>query len=198
MPLWPGSPEVVVDQLTTIGKDGVNGTSFSVDSHVGTHIDAPLHFLGNGDPIDRMRLENLLGPAQVVYLPNADEISVQELESAAIAEDVIRVLFRTRNSELWEREVREFQTDYVALTADAAGWLVERGISLVGVDYLSIGRYQADGRKTHQILLEAGVTAVEGLNLARVSPGAYEFICLPLRLVGLEASPARAVLMTIE
>ena len=104
-----------------------------------------------------------------------------------------RLLLHTRNSELWERGVTEFRKDFVALTSDAAQWLVDQGIRLIGVDYLSVHRY-GDGPLTHQILLRAGIIIVEGLNLTDVAPGKYELICLPLRLDGADGAPARAVL----
>jgi arylformamidase len=107
-----------------------------------------------------------------------------------------RLLLKTRNSELWAAGVTKFRNDYVALSADAARWVVDRGIRLVGIDYLSVQCYE-DNPLTHQILMKAGVIIVEGLNLAAVEPGSYELICLPIRLVGADGAPVRAVLRAL-
>jgi arylformamidase len=107
------------------------------------------------------------------------------------------LLLRTRNSESWRREERAFQPAFVALTADAARWVVHRGIRLIGVDYLSVQRFH-DHHETHIVLLEAEVIIVEGLNLAQATPGNYEFICLPLKLAGADGAPARAVLRSLS
>jgi arylformamidase len=129
----------------------------------------------------------------VVHLPDADAITADVLDALALPAETRRVLFRTRNSALWAQEDRGFYEDFVALTADAAEWVVARGIQLIGVDYLSVQRY-ADGPETHQILLGAGVVLVEGLDLSGVAAGDYELICLPLKLVDAEGAPARAIL----
>jgi arylformamidase len=157
--------------------------------HTGTHIDAPLHHLPDGLSAADISLDALIGPAVVVDLSEIDVVTAETLERLNLSASTQRLLLRTRNSRLWVEGVREFRTDYVALTADAAQWIVDHGIRLIGMDYLSVQRYH-DGPETHLILLRAGVVIVEGLNLA----GEYELICLPLRLVGAEGAPARAIL----
>ncbi|MHB0976062.1 MAG: cyclase family protein [Candidatus Aquicultorales bacterium] len=194
MPVWPGSPDFELESISSLLKDGVNGTKLICDSHSGTHVDAPLHFLENGDSVDLLSLELLIGAATVVELPETDAIRATDLESLELDSGVRRLLIKTENSRLWEREERSFTDEYVALTADAAHWVVERGIRLVGIDYLSIGRLKRDGRATHRTLLQAGVVVLEGLNLSQVQPGEYELICLPLKVIGAEGAPARAVL----
>jgi arylformamidase len=114
-----------------------------------------------------------------------------------LAPGIERLLLRTRNSDLWAAKKIEFRKDFVALTHEAAQWIVDRKIRLIGVDYLSVQRYIDDSR-THQILLGADTIVLEGLNLSNVKAGFYELICLPLRLVGTEAAPARAILRQIR
>ena len=163
------------------------------DVHVGTHVDAPWHYLEDGNTVEQLPLDVLVGPAIVAYLPGVSAVTTGDLASVTLPTDTERLLLRTRNSELWAAEVTEFREDYVALTVDAARWVVDQGIRLVGVDYLSVQRYD-DSPLTHQILLKADVIILEGLNLADVQPGAYELVCLPMLLVGAEGAPARAVL----
>jgi arylformamidase len=141
-------------------------------------------------------LKSLLGRAYVVDLRKADVLDAQALESARIPPRTRRLLFKTRNSDHWENEERKFQRDFVAVDASGAEWLVKKGVKLVGVDYLSVAPFN-DGVATHRILLEAGVVVVEGLNLARVSKGRYTLYCLPVKLMGSDGAPARAVLVGV-
>lgn len=197
MPVWPGSAgfKITRDRQIATG-DHVNVSVLTQDMHVGTHVDAPLHFVDGAASVDLMALETLIGPAQVVYLPEVDSIKAGTLEGLALAPGTKRLLFRTRNSRLWAEGDNTFREDFVALTADAAQWVVEHGIALVGVDYLSVQRYH-DGPETHQILLRAGVVIIEGLNLDDIAPGLYELLCLPIKLLGAEGAPARAILRTL-
>lgn len=197
MTTWPNSPGfhlLPVKQLAA--GDEVNVSRLDCDVHMGTHIDAPRHFLKDGMTVDQLSLDVLIGPAQVCHLPDAKHISSKELNDLALPHNVERLLVRTHNSELWSNGVSSFIKDYVALTADAARWLVDHHVRLIGIDYLSVQRY-GDDPETHKILLEAGVIILEGLYLADVSPGNYELICLPLYLMGAEGAPARAVLRAL-
>lgn len=194
MPIWPGSVGLrLVRTMRLEAGDSANVSRLDCDVHVGTHVDAPCHFLENGNTVEQLSFDTLIGPAIVAYLPDVDTITPGDLAGLGLSPGAKRLLLHTRNSELWATGVTEFRTDYVALTADAACWVVDQGIRLLGVDCLSVQRYD-DSPLTHQILLEAGVIILEGLNLADVKPGEYELICLPLRLVGAEGAPARAVL----
>jgi arylformamidase len=156
-------------------------------------VDAPLHFISGGDTVEAMSLDALIGPAVLAYLPQVAAVTAADLEALGLPANVERLLLRTPNSELWSTAGQDFQPNFVALTIDAAEWLVQRHIRLIGVDYLSVQRF-GDGPQVHQILLEAGAVIVEGLNLAGVQPGVYELMCLPLKLAGAEGAPARAVL----
>jgi arylformamidase len=194
LPTWPGAPSVEFERRLDIGRgDAVNDTNMYCNVHTGTHIDAPLHHLPDGVSAADISLDALIGPAVVVDLSDVEVVTPEALEQAALPVGTQRLLIRTRNSRWWVDGVREFRTDFVALTAEAAQWIVDRGIRLIGVDYLSVQRFH-DGPETHLILFRGGVVIVEGLNLAHVSAGEYELICLPLRLVGVEGAPARAIL----
>jgi arylformamidase len=194
MPVWPGSAGFRLERTQRLeAGDEANVSRVDCDVHMGTHVDAPLHFVEGATPVDQLRLETLIGPATVAFLPDAEVITADELRNLHMPAGVERLLLRTRNSELWTAGVNEFRKDYVALTAEAARWLVASGIRLVGVDYLSVQRYQ-DDPTVHQMLLAAEIVVVEGLNLSAVKPGQYELACLPLKLVGAEAAPARAIL----
>ena len=197
LPVWPGDPPFGRELIDSIARGGQTNTSFlSMSAHMGTHIDAPDHFLGNGRTIENLPLSVLTGRVYVLHLPEADLITANMLAQADIPPRTRRILFKTRNSTLWTQKEKTFQTDFVALAPDAAEYLVDHGFKLVGIDYLSIAPY-TNGRPTHQILLRAGVVIVEGLDLSAVSPGRYTLHCLPLKLVGSDGAPARAILVGV-
>jgi arylformamidase len=194
LPRWPGSPAIEFHRSLDLERgDIANDTTLRFSVHTGTHVDAPLHFLKEGGSVEQMPLNILIGPAVVVDLSDVEVVAAETLDRLALPTNTKRLLIRTRNSLLWQTGVKEFQPDFVALTADAAQWVVDRGICLIGVDYLSVQRFK-DGPETHLILLEAEVAIVEGLNLIDVSAGEYELVCLPLNLKGVEGAPARAIL----
>jgi arylformamidase len=195
LPLWPGDPLLRIPQPSHLGKgDGVTLTRLDMGAHTGTHVDAPSHFFPGGATMDEVDLDLLVGQALVVHVPDADALSAAVFEELSIPSGSERILFRTRNSDLWARGERDFQEDFVAISEDGARWLVEHGVRLVGVDYLSVGAF-SDPVGTHEILLGAGVLAVEGLDLSGVEAGTYQLVCLPLRIQGSEAAPARAILI---
>ena len=196
LPLWPGDPELRLHWAANIEQgDLVNLTELSMSIHTGTHIDAPLHFLPNGKPIDSLSLNVFMGEAQVVAIPQDVNLITVNILQDVCEINAARILFKTKNSQLWETS--KFQQDYVALEASAAQWLVDQGVQLVGIDYLSIAPFK-DPAPTHKILLSNNVVIVESLDLRSVEPGLYTLICLPLKLVGREAAPARAILLNPE
>jgi arylformamidase len=196
LPLWPGDPELRLHWAANIEQgDLVNLTELSMSIHTGTHIDAPLHFLPNGKPIDSLSLNVFMGEAQVVAMPQDVNLITVNILQDVCEINAARILFKTKNSQLWETS--KFQQDYVALEASAAQWLVDQGVQLVGIDYLSIAPFK-DPAPTHKILLSNNVVIVESLDLRSVEPGLYTLICLPLKLVGREAAPARAILLNPE
>lgn len=195
MPVWPGDPPLTLERVNKIEAGAnANVSHFASSVHVGTHVDAPYHFLPDGSTVEQMPLAALVGRATVVEFMDADTITAADLQAAGLARRTRRVLFRTRNSQYWARGERQFQTGFVGLQPEAADWLARRGIRLVGIDYLSIAPYQAS-RPTHEILLKAGVVIVEGLDLSQIPAGRYMLYCLPLKLVGSDGAPARVILI---
>lgn len=192
MIVWPGSRGVRLTRTLSHDRgDPVTVSYFQADVHAGTHVDAPLHFLRNASPVERLPLEVLVGPAFVADLSDVESVNAGVL-GATIPSGIVRILVRTRNSSSWNDDAT-FDTEFVALTADAASWLVEAGVRLVGIDGPSIQRFR-DGPEAHEILLRAGVTILEGLDLKDARTGHYDLICLPILLEGAEAAPARAIL----
>jgi arylformamidase len=193
---WPGDPGIEVRPSKRISQGDVSNVSeLRIGTHTGTHVDPPVHFVEGTDPIDRVPLDVLYGPAVVADLTGVGAIGPTELEELALPEGTERLLCKTKNSELWTRLPVEFPDDYVAVTPEGARWIVDRGIRLVGVDFLSVETKGASGHPVHHTLLENGVIIVEGLDLSRVEPGDHTFACLPLRITGGDGGPARAVLI---
>ena len=197
LPTWPGDPGIEIKRVEKI-EDGSNAnvTRLDMGVHTGTHVDAPYHFLQDGVTVDQLNLSLLTGRAYVLHLPDVDEITAAVLEEAQIPPRTRRVLFKTRNSDLWAEGETEFQTDFVGLSENGAEYLVRRGVKLVGMDYLSIAPFKKS-RPTHERLLEAEVVVVEGLNLTEVEQGRYTIYCLPLKIANSDGAPARAILIGV-
>jgi arylformamidase len=192
LPCFPGDPPVRLSALPApVEGKPFRITRLSFGSHTGTHIDAPAHLLTDGMTVDEIPLALLIGHCLVVDLTAHDgEIDAGLLRKLPLKGER-RLLFHTRNSSLWEQP--GFVGEFTALTPAAATCLVELGVQLVGIDYLSVEHTRTQG-EVHRILLEAGVVILEGLNLAGVERGEYELICLPLKISGGEGAPCRAVL----
>lgn len=190
---WPGDSSITVRRVRDMERgDVANLTTVSMGAHSGTHMDAPLHFVRQGEGIDRLPLETVVGRARVIEIGDTESIKPGELERHHIRRGE-RILFKTRNSShVWQTD--SFVEDFVSVSGEAAAYLVKRGVRLIGVDYLSVGGYRQDGGDVHRTLLSAGVWLIEGLNLSAVTAGNYQLICLPLRLAGAEGAPARAIL----
>lgn len=198
MPVWPGDPAVALERVSKI-EEGANAnvSRVSMGVHTGTHVDAPFHFLADGKTVEDLPLKLLVGRAYVIHLDDSvATITAETLEAADIPPRTRRVLMRTRNSKQWARGYQPFIEDFVGVEDDAAQYLVQRGVKLVGVDYLSVAPF-GNSKPTHQTLLKAGVVVVEGLNLSQVSQGRYNFYCLPLKLANSDGAPARAILMGV-
>jgi arylformamidase len=192
---WPGHPPIEIKRYRDLGKgESSNSSALSFSVHTGTHVDAPVHFLPEGDGVEKLPLSILVGPCLVVETTESPVITEASLERLSIAEGTQRILFKTQNSALWKNPSHEFRPDYISLSDGAAQWLVKKDVRLVGVDYLSVQRYRHAEARTHHILLGAGITIVEGLNLNEIVPGNYQLVCLPLKLVGADGAPARAIL----
>ncbi len=194
---WPDNPPVQIARMLDMERGDVcNVSTLSMGSHTGTHMDAPVHFVRGGKGIDDMPLEATIGPARIIEIHDPESIKPDELRSQAIQRGE-RVLFKTRNSaRCWHTD--NFIEDFVYISQEAARYLAGLGVQTVGVDYLSVGGYTKDGPETHRALLEAGIWIIEGLNLAQVSAGRYDLICLPLKIAHSDGAPARAILRKIE
>lgn len=195
LPTWPGDPTIQLKQISSIKNgDLANVTELSMCVHAGTHIDAPDHFLGNGKTVEDIPLELMVGSAAVIEIPALGTISAADIKAAQIPDDVKRILIKTSNSEYWAAGNRKFQEDFIAPDGEAAKTLVDMGMEVIGVDYLSVAPFN-DPELTHKILLEAGVLVIEGLDLSRIDPGEYTLLCLPLKIGGSDGAPARVLLM---
>ena len=192
LPVYPGDPPIKIERRKTIGKNDsrCNLSRYSFGSHTGTHVDPPFHFIEGGITVDKLPLELLMGRARVVEI-SASVIDEETLDEIDLTEDM-RVLFKTRNSYLWSQ--KKFVEEFVHITPGAARKLVNNGIKVVGIDYLSVEKFGAVEPETHLTLLGAGTVIIEGLDLREVEAGDYDMICLPLKIKDGDGAPARVVL----
>ncbi|MEF3695682.1 cyclase family protein [Desulfolutivibrio sp.] len=192
MAVWPGDPATRFERVQDLAKgDACTVTRLSMCVHAATHLDAPSHFLPDGKDMTAMPIETGIGRARVIGIENAKAVTAAELAGHGVRKGE-RLLFQTANSQRLAAP-GPFAEDFVSIAEDAARYLAEKRVRLIGVDYLSVGGFHDDGAATHRILLEAGIWLLEGLDLSGLSPGPVELVCLPLRLVGTEGAPARAV-----
>jgi arylformamidase len=193
LPVYPGDPKVEITPLMSLESGDMASVSrLCCGTHVGTHLDPPAHFIPGGLTVDQLPLDILVGPCRVIDTGSLPVITAEWLSRQPL-DGVTRLLFKTSNSELWHKS-RTFQRDYVYVDPPAARLMVEGGIRLAGIDYLSIEKFDFDRPETHLTLLGSGVIIVEGLDLTAVQPGNYELICLPLRIKAGDGSPARVIL----
>jgi len=189
---YPGNPAFELHAIKRIADGGSSNVSRLVlGTHTGTHVDAPRHFFDEGAAVDALPLDLLIGRARVIQVSRRGGITQDDLAGAGLRED-LRVLLKTANSGLWNGQ--PFRDDYTHLTESGARYLVEQGVKVVGIDYLSIEQFKKPGAPAHRALLSQGVIIIEGLNLADAESGMYEMYCLPLRLRGGDGAPARVVL----
>lgn len=201
MPTYPGDPGVSISNWRSLSKgDAANVSHLNFGAHTGTHIDAPAHFIKGAAKIESLDLDVLIGKALVVEVPESHIVIDVDFVAQHCPSGPKRVLFKTRNSGFWSNPAGPFRTDFTYLDLSAAKKLVEQGVRLIGIDYLSIERYGQENHETHLELLSHGVIIVEGLNLTDVPPGTYELMCLPLRIHSGQGdgSPARAILRTLS
>jgi arylformamidase len=193
---WEGDPPMIVRQILQIAKgDPYNLSEMKLSVHQGTHLDAPHHFLEDGDFTEDFPLDLLIGEAQVVQIPeNAKSINAEVLKVIHIQPGIQRLLFKTRNSQYWKSDPHTFHADFVSLSLDGADYLIDKGIKLVGIDYLSISPAD-DFRPVHARLMEKKIAILETLDLSNVEAGIYTLVCLPLKLKSVEGAPVRAVLL---
>ncbi len=191
MVTWPGNSPFSLEAVNRISEGASSNVSLlHLGTHCGTHIDAPCHFIDGAPGVDCINPEILIGQARLFQLPDIDQID-REVVGKINLEGIKRVIFGTRNSALLDQP---HATDYVSVTEDAAQYLVDRKIILVGIDYLSIEAYKPADYRTHKTFLNAGIVIVEGLDLHEVPEGEYEILCLPLKIKNADGAPARVTL----
>jgi arylformamidase len=196
MPVWPSDPPLKLTSQGHPSRDKthtVQVTRIEMGSHTGTHIDAPFHFVEGGRRLEEIPIEELVGPATVIQIAGVPAIMRKHLESL-VWTDVQRVLFKTDNSGHWNDG--SFYEKFVYLEPDAAEFLVQQGVRLVGIDYLSIDPYKSEKHPTHFVLLPRNVIIIEGLNLSQIAPGRYQMVALPLNLQSGDGAPARVILIS--
>jgi arylformamidase len=192
LPTYPGNTPFSLEPIKRVARgDSSNVSTLHMSAHTGTHVDAPRHFFDAGVGVDVLPLEMLCGRTRVVEVTSRKAVSSDDLAALKLSEDV-RLLIKTLNSRLWGSS--DFHGEYVGISESGARYLVEHGIKVVGVDYLSVEPFKTPGAPTHHALLGGGTIVIEGLNLRDVEPGVYDMICLPLRVVGADGAPARVVL----
>jgi len=191
LPVFPGDPPLVIEKVTRAGESPYGLAQLHLTTHTGTHVDAPLHFVAGGVAVDALPLEILMGKGRVVEIQARERVERADLEALDLRDD-LRVLLKTRMSGQLLKP--GYQEDHVYLTGDAAHYLAQVGLKLVGFDYLSIDRFGDASYPAHHALLGAGVVVVEGLDLSEVEPGEFDMTCLPLRVGGGDGAPARVVL----
>lgn len=193
---WPGNPpvELLPNQRIAAG-DGANVSELHLGTHSGTHVDPPVHFVEGAAGIDHVPIDVLMGPCWVADATDrGGALGADDLDALQVPAGTERLLLRTDNSELWRTMPTAFPDSYTSVGTDAARWIVERGLQLVGIDFLGIEARGTTGHPTHVELLSNGVVIVEGLNLGDVEPGGYDLVVMPLRIAGGDGGPARAVL----
>jgi arylformamidase len=195
VPVWPSGPAIRLEPTLHLSRDKsytFHETLIQISSHMGTHIDAPYHFVENGKRLHQIPLERLVGKATVFEFPGVWSIGERELKPLKW-DGIERVLFKTENSKHWQDG--SFYEQFVYLEPEGAQFLIERGVQLVGIDYLSIEKYKAEKHRIHFALLEKDVVVIEGLDLTGVGPGEYSMVALPLNLLDTDGGPTRVILM---
>lgn len=196
MPTFPGDPGVAFESVMVMNDGAVaNVTMVHMGSQTGTHYDAPHHILNDAQTAEQIPLTMCFGSALVVELPADIQQITADVLAEYVTEKTPRLLLKTRNSRFWHESPNSFKTDFAAFTADGAQWLVDHGIGLIGLDYLSIELYGAKELGAHKAFLKSGVTILEGLDLTRAKPGWYVLSAFPLKYQGLDGAPCRAVLI---
>jgi arylformamidase len=192
---WVAAPPMEFHARRRLERgDATNASAVTMSVHSGTHLDAPFHFVPDGATIDTLPLEAFIGPARVCEVDAGRYITEAHVAALDLGGDT-RVLFKTRNSALLHKP--EYEADFAAFSVEAARALVARGVTLVGLDYLSVAH--ADSQvPVHRAFLDHGVILLEGIDLSPIAPGRYELICFPLRLRGSDGAPCRAVLRDLS
>lgn len=197
LPVWPSDPPVTMPPQSRIADGaGANITRLGIGTHTGTHVDAEWHFIEDGQRLEALTPDRLIGPCFVADLSHCTtHITADDLSDAGIPQGTSRVILKTTNSDLWTTSPTQFQEGFIGIAVDGAEWLVAEGFDFVGIDYHSVEPYKAGGA-THRTILGAGLIILETVDLRKVEPGHYTLYCLPLRIDGFDGAPCRAVLGT--
>jgi len=183
-------PMELIERKRMSRGDANNSSSIHASAHAGTHVDAPFHFVPDGMTIEALPLDIFIGPARVCAVEPGTHITAADVEKAGIQGET-RVLFKTRNSSLLQKGV--YDPSFAAFSVDGAKALVDLGVGLVGLDYMSAAH--ADEQvPVHRAFLDHGVILLEGIDLSAVPPGRYELICPPVKLARADGAPCRALL----
>ena len=198
-PVYEGDAPMTFTFLKDMRKgDGLTLSKYEMGAHSGTHLDAPMHFIRDGAPVDQVAMTSLIGPARVIQVAD----SVQVIDAAELNrhqwQGMERILFRTRSTSGRWMDSSRFHRDFAYLTGDAAQLLAEGGVKLVGVDYISAEQFAAPAPLAHRALLGKGIPIVEGLDLRDAPAGDYDLIILPIKVAGHEGAPARAILRPVK
>lgn len=193
MDVWEGDPEFESELVYTVDNDGANVSKLILSAHAGTHIDAGWHYFNDKKGVDEIDIDTLIGKCQVICIDD-EELEERKITVKSIMDKIAsdRVLFKTSNS----NNPGVFQKDAVALSLEAAQYLNQKGVKLVGIDGFSVENFYGDGT-VHKELLSHDVVVVETLDLSHVEPGTYELMCFPMKIIHGDAAPTRAVLRTI-
>ncbi len=199
MLVWPGDPNIVIRQMSSIEKgNDANVSQIRMSVHTGTHIDAPRHFLNRGKSIGQIPIHKLVGKAFLMVIPDEITLINENVIKEYLKEEILgktkKLLIRTHNSTIGLLEKSDFREDYVGLDSTAADYLAQKNLDLIGIDYLSIAAFK-DIVNTHKILLQNDIILLEGINLSGIKEGFYTLQCLPLNLDNCEGAPARAILI---
>ena len=196
---YPGDRKITINRVSKLKNgDSVNLSEICMNVHTGTHLDSPVHYIQNSDSISDINLDKFFGNAKVVDFTSIElgtGITEIDLRTLDIKNDEI-IIFKTKNSQ-FKKNKTTFNEDYVYLTQEGASYLASKKIRSVGIDYLSIGKYNED-KETHLTLLEKNILIYEGLHLKDILPGEYLFCGFPLKIKDSEGAPVRAVLISIE
>lgn len=200
-PVYTGDPGIEIVQHAAIARgDAANVSLLRFGAHTATHVDAPAHFIEGARKVAELSLDELVGRARVVRVPDDTRAIAAGDVLELVPPGTERVLFKTQNSAFWATHRGEFQEDFTYIDGEGARALVERGVRLVGIDYLSVEKFRSENFETHLTLLARGVIIIEGLDLSAAGEGEYELICLPLKITGGagDGAPARAILRTLD
>jgi len=211
MKIFPGDPETIIESICTLENEGCMVSRLSFGSHTGTHVDAPSHVLSNGIPVDKLKLESLMGMALILDCSSMEgsltaDILEKAFQNAGVSEDISILLLKTKNSSRKQKgsedisyqnkdsEEKKFGSTY--LGESAASWIVEKKFKTIGIDSFSIDSVHSKILPAHRILLSGNVNIVECLELSLVEVGIYFFLCLPLNIENCDGAPARALLIS--